>query len=523
MLGKREHWSSGLGFIFAAGGAAIGLGNIWKFPNVVGQNGGGAFVLVYLLCIVVIGIPVMLGEMTLGRAAKKNPVGAFKAFSSQNSHAANLIGVDLILAGIALFCMKQFGWSLILSLSGLLIIFFGWAIIGILCVAVPFLVLSYYGVVSGWTLAYVYKSFTLELNVETMNAAGRIYREFVQNPGWVIGSFITFMTLCALIVARGVKNGIERWSKILVPLLFALLLIVMLRSLTLPNAIGGIEFFLKPEFKRLSTRNVLAAIGHACFTLSLGMGIAITYSSYLSRQQNIFLSALGIAALDTLATVFAGLAVFPALFANNFAPDQGLDLIFNVLPAAFSCIPTGWLWLGLFFVSLALAALTSGAALLEVVVSYYIDEKKWNRSRAVLICTSAITLLGLLSALSIVSWENIEWVQYWLVSAFDVRSPAFLTTVDYLCSHWLLPLGILGTSIFVGWIWGTSKAVQEIRHGSNNFADVNLIALLAGLKNDSSHNDERYHVLTLASLWGIFIRFIVPVIIAIAFIWMNAR
>jgi len=523
MLEKREHWSSSLGFVFAAAGSAIGLGNIWKFPYIAGQNGGGAFVLVYLACIVLVGMPVMLCEMTLGRATQKNPVGAFKALSPKSSHLANLTGVSLIFAGLALLCFKQFGWSAVVCSSGLLVMFFGWTIVGILCIITPFAILSYYSVVGGWTIAYVYKSFAQELNVSTVAAAGSIFDAFIRNTAAMIALYITFVLLCALIVWGGIKKGIERWSKILMPLLFILLIVIMLRGLSLPGAKAGVAFFLKPDFAKLSAEGVLEALGHAFFTLSLGMGAVITYSSYISREQNIFLSALAVVFLDTLVAILAGLAIFSSVFAMGFDPTAGPSLVFKVLPAVFNAMPTGWLWAGLFFLLLCVAALTSGVSLLEVAVSYFIDEHQWSRHKAVMICTAGIILTGLLSAVSIINWDNLPWLHRWLVAAFNVQSSNFFDTIDNLSSNWFLPLGGLGISLFVGWIWGTRKAVKEIRFGSSNFADVHLIALLAGLKDDPSHNDERYHILTLASLWGIFIRFIAPIAITIAFLWMNVK
>ncbi|MDD5697493.1 MAG: sodium-dependent transporter [Victivallaceae bacterium] len=519
---KREHWSGSLGFILAAAGSAIGLGNIWKFPYIAGENGGGAFVFVYLVCIVMVGIPVMLCEMTLGRATQKNPIGAFRQFSPRNSHLANLIGVSLIFAGLALLCFRQFGWAAVLSLSGLLVIFYGWTIVGILCVIIPFAILSYYNVVGGWTLGYIYKSFAQELQVGAVKDAGKLFEGFILDFRWMIGLFLGFTLLCALIVIGGIRKGIERWAKILMPILFILLLAVMLRSLTLTGAIGGVKFFLKPDFSKLSSEGVLTALGHAFFTLSLGMGITITFSSYMSRDQNIFLSALSIVFLDTLVAILAGLAIFPAVFAMNFKPDKGAGLAFQVLPAVFNAMPHGWLWCGLFFLLLCIAALTSAVALLEVAVSYFMDERKWNRPKAVWVCTAVIALLGILSAVSIASWDRITWLHCWLVTAFNVDSANFFDMIDNLCTNWFLPLSGLGISLFVGWIWGTRKAAEEIRRGSNNFADVHLIALLAGLKDDPSHN-ESYHVLTLASIWGIFIRFVAPVAITVAFIWMNAN
>ena len=523
MLEKREHWSSSLGFVFAAAGSAVGLGNIWKFPYIAGENGGGAFVLVYLACIVFVGMPVMLCEMTMGRATQKSPVGAFKALSPKNSHTANLIGVCLIFAGLALLCFKQFGWSAVVCLSGLMVMYYGWTSVGILCIIAPFVILSFYSVVGGWTLGYIYKSFAQELNVSTVKGAKDIFVVFIQNKTAMISLHIIFTLMCAFIVWGGIKKGIERWSNILMPLLFILLIVLMLRGLSLPGASQGVAFFLKPDFTKLSTEGVLQALGHAFFTLSLGMGAMITYSSYISREQNIFLSSMAVVFLDTLVAIIAGLAIFSSVFAMGFDPEGGPGLVFHVLPAVFNKMPAGWLWAGIFFFLLGIAALTSAVSLLEVAVSYFVDERNWNRHKSVLFCTAGIIIAGLLAAVSIANWKNIEWLHHWLVTAFNVQSGNFLNTMDNLSSNWLLPLGGLGISIFVGWIWGTRQAVKEIRYGSNNFADVHLVALLAGLKDDPSHNDERHHVLTLASLWGIFVRFISPILITIAFISINMK
>ena len=523
MLNKREHWSSGLGFVFAAAGSAVGLGNIWKFPYIAGQNGGGAFVLVYLLCILLVGMPVMLCEMTLGRATQKSPIGAFKALNPKSSHTANLIGISLIFSGIALLCFKQYGWAAVICSTGLMVMFKGWTTVGVLCVITPFAILSFYSVVGGWTLGYIYKSFAQELNVSTVVEAKSIFYIFTANLTAMISLHIAFAMLCALVVWGGIKKGIERWSNILMPLLFVLLIVIMLRGLSLEGSSEGVAFFLKPDFSKLTAEGALKALGHAFFTLSLGMGAMITYSSYISREQNIFLSAMAVIFLDTLVAILAGLAIFSAVFAKGFDPTGGPGLVFHVLPAVFNSLPLGWLWAGLFFLLLCVAALTSGVSLLEVAVSYFIDERKWTRHKAVLICTLGIIASGLLSAVSISNWNNIKWLHRWLISAFNIQSASFFDTIANLSSNWFLPLGGLGISLFVGWIWGTRKAVKEIRYGSSNFADVHLIALMAGLKDDPSHNDERYHVLTLASLWGIFIRFIAPILIVITFLSINVK
>ncbi|RMD73822.1 MAG: hypothetical protein D6820_17945, partial [Lentisphaerae bacterium] len=260
------------------------------------------------------------------------------------------------------------------------------------------------------------------------------------------------------------------------------------------------------------------ALGHAFFTLSLGMGAMITYGSYLSKKENIFISGLSIVFLDTLIAILAGLAIFPAVFAMGFKPGAGPGLLFNVLPVVFNKMPGGTFWAGAFFFFVFIAALTSGISLLEVVTAYFVDEWKLDRKVATLVFGSLIFLAGIPTTLSIHDWSRLEKLHTKLVDIFGNAVPGtFLDLVDHLSSNWLLPLGGMFIAIFVGWIWGTKNAVDEIRLGSHNFADVHLIAFLAGLKDDPSHNSS-VHVLTLASIWGLCIRFISPIAILIAFL-----
>ncbi|MCP3966992.1 MAG: sodium-dependent transporter [Lentisphaerae bacterium] len=521
MSEMREHWSGSLGFVLAAAGSAVGLGNIWKFPYIAGENGGGAFVAVYLICIAIIGFPIMLCEITMGRRTQKNPVGAFKALSPRKSHLANFIGFCMLFTAIALLFFQHYGYAVVLLILGSLVIRYGWTVVGIVGVFTGVIILSYYSVVGGWTLGYIIKSFSGELTYVKESAASASFDAFKNNIGWVITMQLGFIFLCALILLKGVRDGIEKWSKILMPLLFFLLIVLILRGLTLPGATKGVNFMLSPKMSNLSAESILIALGHAFFTLSLGMGTMITYGSYISREQNIFMSTLSIVVLDTVMAICAGLAIFPSVFAMGFKEAAGPGLVFNVLPAVFNSIPggLGWLWAGLFFILLAIAALTSGISMLEVVIAFFVDEVKWSRKKAVIITASATAALGVLSAISISSWNRLEWLHIALVKTFGVESTGFFEVMDKLSSNWLLPLGGLSIAIFVGWIWGTKKAVEEIRHGSHNFADVHLISLLAGLKDDPSHNNSKYHVLTLASMWGIFIRFITPVAVMAAFLY----
>ena len=641
---EREHWGSSVGFILAAAGSAIGLGNIWKFPYITGENGGGAFVLVYLLCIAVIGVPVMLCEITLGRHTQRNPVGAFKQLSPRSSKVAHLIGLGIILTAVFLFCFQSWGWGVTALLVGFLIFRFGWILVGAMGVAAGFVILSFYSVVAGWTLGYTLNSALGDLDMdparqkpellahvllaevrqipnavkasvdaedlapleqdrklerlaqaraaayvkehfelvlpeatgrvyqrefatsfvrsttakiaaadllehlgehfggvtETTNAdgdttrvfprklntavAGQRFRLFMDNPVPAIGWHFVFMVMCVTIVCMGVQKGIERASKILMPTLFVLILALIVRGLTLDGAVAGVRFYLSPDFSKLNPGSVLIALGHAFFSLSLGMGAIITYGSYVKREQNLFISVLSITALDTLIALMAGLAIFPAVFAAGFDPGAGPGLVFQILPAVFNAMPFGPFWATLFFLLLLVAALTSAISLLEVVTAYFVDERKWSRRMATITFGGVIFLLGCLCAISVADWDRLLWLQATLCTVFGSVRGSFFDVLDTLASNWMLPLGGLFIALFVGWIWGTKKAVDEIRHGSHNFADVHLFSLLAGLKDDHSHNSE-VHVITLASVWGIFIRFISPVAVLVAFLntigWLD--
>ena len=515
---KREHWSSNLGFILAAAGSAVGLGNIWKFPYITGENGGGAFVLVYLICIAIIGLPVMLCELSLGRHTQRNPVGAFKKITPDSSTLAHLIGALLVLSGIFLLVFQDYGWAVVILLLGFAIFRYSWVVVGAMGVLAGFTILSFYSVVAGWTIGYIWQAFTGQLAFNSVDAAAGHFVQFITTPALAIGCHAVFMLMCMVIVYKGVQSGIERWSKILMPILFLLLLVLIIRGVTLPGAMAGIEFYLSPDFSKINANSILQALGHAFFTLSLGMGAMTTYGSYVDKKQNLFIATLSIAGLDTLIALMAGLAIFPAVFAQGFQPNAGPGLVFQVLPTVFNQIPLGALWAAIFFVLLLVAALTSGISLLEVVIAYFVDEKGWTRPRATIVFGLVTFLLGCLSAISVTGWEHIEWLHQLILGVFGVSKGSFFDVMDNLSSNWLLPLGGLFIALFVGWIWGPRQAVNEIRQGSANFADVHLFSLLAGLKDDPSHNAP-VHVVTLASLWGIFIRFITPVAVLFAFFY----
>ncbi|UCE17662.1 MAG: sodium-dependent transporter [Gemmatimonadota bacterium] len=417
---QREQWGTKIGFILAAAGSAIGLGNVWKFPYITGENGGAAFVLVYLFCIVIIGWPIMLAELTIGRKAQRNPVGAFK----------------------------------ILKPNSL------WFLVGSLGILAGFFILSYYSVVAGWMMAYAYKAVTgVFQNFPAPASAGEHFGQFSASPLWSIVIHALFMILCILIVSKGIKGGIERWSKILMPVLFIILILLVIRGVTLPGGSRGLSFLFKPDFSSITPTAVLIALGHAFFTLSLGMGAMITYGSYMSESENLPFNGLMVVFLDTFIALLAGVAIFTSVFAMNLDPTAGPGLVFHVLPAVFQQMPGGILFGTLFFLLMTIAALTSGISLLEVVSAYFIDEQGWKRQRAVLSTGAIIFLIGIPSALSFGLMRN--WTFFFKMNVFDF--------VDFLAVNYMLPIGGLMIAFFAGWIWGSHRVIEEMRVGNPNF------------------------------------------------------
>lgn len=520
---KREHWGSSWGFLMAAIGSAIGLGNIWKFPYITGMNGGGAFVLVYLLSILIIGLPVMICEISMGRATQRNPLGAFLALSPKRSRLAEVIGGMVLLVGIGLLCFSSWGFGGLLVVLGLLIMRYGWVVAGVINGVISIiLITAVYSVIGGWTVIYAYKSLAGEISFTDEAGASAVLNSLSCGSGsgvWVaLAGMLGFLLICYLVVAGGVKNGIEKWSKLLMPTLFVLLLVLILRGVTLPGAMEGGSFFLTPDFAHLTGRGVLEAIGHAFYSLSLGMGIMITYGSYMSPKQSIIKNSLAIIGFDTLAALLGGMAIFPTLFALGFQPDSGPGLVFKILPAAFNQLGSlGWLWGGIFFLILAIAAVTSGVSLLEVITSVFIDEFKFSRRAAVPLALLPILLIGTLCVFSVTSWDRFAGLYQGLQVLFGELPGSFFGMIDVLTSNWILPLMGMAISIFVGWVWGTRYALREIRKSGGDMIDINLIVLLSGLKDEPGYGNP-HKIFTAASCWGLFIRFISPLGILVAFL-----
>lgn len=406
----REQWGSRLGFIMAAAGSAVGLGNIWRFPYLVGMNGGGAFVLIYLAIVFIIGASVMLAEMAIGRGAGLNAVGSFKK-----------------LGGGA------------------------WPLVGWMGVIAGFIILSFYGVVAGWTIAYMLKSFTGLMEVASQGKAGDAFGAFVSNPTQVILYQALFMFGTIWIVFKGIGAGIEKYCKVMMPGLFLLLLVLILRAVTLDGAMKGIEFYLKPDFSKVTGGTILSAMGQAFFSLSLGMGCMITYGSYLNKDEALPSAAFTVTFLDTMVAFLAGFAIFPAVFAFNMEPAAGPGLTFITLPSVFCKMPMGAVFSFVFFLLLFFAAITSSVSLLEVCVAYFKDELGWDRAKASWVLGLVIFLLGVPSALS-------------LGGHFPkIAGKDFLDAMDFVASNILLPLGGILISLFAGWFWldGCKKEISN--------------------------------------------------------------
>ncbi len=425
MAESRGQWSSKIGFIFAAAGSAIGLGNIWRFPYIVGENGGAAFVFVYILFVVVIGLPYMFAELALGRKVQKNPVGAIDAIRPKSR----------------------------------------WRLVGILGVLTGVGILSFYGVIAGWTIGYVHKMLTA-------NPGG--FETFVGDPWASIFLLALFILLSAAIVYNGIEGGIERWAKILMPILLVLLVILIIYSNSLAGSGGGLSFYLDPDFSKLNGRIILAALGQAFFSLSLGMGLMITYGSYLSKQEDLVNSGIYIGLFDTMIAFMAGLIIFPAIYAmkgNMAAIDESLrsgpGLIFKVFPEIFSSMPGGIFVGVLFFILLSIAALTSTISLLEVEVAYMIDEHKARRKAIVWGAAAVTFFVGIPSA---VSQGGSDFFTNFGLIPERFAGPDFLSQMSFIFGDLSLALGAFLLSIFVGWVWGADKAADEIALGSSLFA-----------------------------------------------------
>ncbi len=420
----RDHWGSKLAFILAAAGSAVGLGNIWGFPTVAGQNGGAAFLIVYLGAVALIGAPVMLAELVIGRRTERNPVGAFKALAPRSA----------------------------------------WVVVGALGVLTGIIILSFYSVIAGWTLSYVIKTATGTFTAGADTEA--IFGSVAGGAGPAIGWHLVFMALTVMVVIGGIRDGIERWTKVLMPLLAVLLVLLAVRAVTLPNAYTGLDFYFNPDFSALDAGVVISAIGQAFFSLSLGMGAMITYGSYISKKDDLVSSAAWVVGFDTTIAITAGLIIFPTLFHAGLEPGAGgPGMVFVVLTSLLGTLPPepwGGIVFGTgFFLLLAIAALTSSVSLLEVATSWLVDERQYSRKKAAIGIAAIAFVVGIPSALA-------NGAVDWLTAVPGVGMD-FLSLLFMIFGQYALVIGALLISLFVGWVWGVKAAGEEVRANDGQF------------------------------------------------------
>ena len=453
---NREQWNSNLGFILAASGSAVGVGNIWKFPTMAGENGGAAFTFIYLLCIFIVGLSILLGELLIGRKTQLSAVGAYKKLSKNKF----------------------------------------WVFNGFLGTLSAVVILSFYGVVGGWTLKYTFLSlfgFLKDLNIKETEM---IFSDFISLSFEPIFWQISFMLITMFVIINGVKNGIEKWSKIMMPFVIFLLIILALRGIITPGGIDGLKFLFYPKFEDLTPHSIVLALGHSFFTLSLGMGTMVAYGSYINKKQDLLVSSIWIIFLDTFIALIAGIAIFTTVFATGSNPASGPGLIFTVLPTVFNQLIGGQLWSTLFFLLLFMAALTSAISLLEVVTAYFVDEKKWSRPSATITFGLIIILIGVFCSFSLGGGINI--------SPFENKT--FFDLMDELSSKYMLPIGGLLVSLFIIFEFKISNFIVEINK-NNSFLRLNktftlFIFIISSIVVGYILINEVYFLITGSSLIG---------------------
>ncbi len=413
---KRENFGSQFGAIMAMTGSAVGLGNLWRFPYMVGVYGGAAFVLVYIVVVFLLCLPILNAEMIVGRRSQTNAFGAFKVLAPGT----------------------------------------GWKWVGVLMIFTPLVVLSYYSVIGGWSLEYLYKAVSLDFTASARTRAelDSIFSGFISSVWAPIIGHTVFLGVTALIVVLGVKQGIEKFGKLMMPLLFLLVILIAVRSATLPGAGEGFAYLFKPDFSKITPAVCAAALGQGFFSLSVGFGIMLTYSSYMSRKDSIGRSSLLIAVSDTMFALIASCAIMPAVFAFGLSPEAGPSLLFEVLPFIFSQMPLGVVVSIVFFVALLVAALTSSVSILEVGVAYLVEEKHISRKWAALVIFLGTWLLGILCSLS-----------FGPLSGVKIFGDILFDFLDMFTSNFLMTLGALLIVIFVGWKMGRPDVRDEFTNG----------------------------------------------------------
>lgn len=439
-MNQTEQWTSKIGFILASAGSAIGIGAIWKLPYVAGTSGGGAFFLLFLLFTALVGLPLLLGEFVIGRSTQKEAIRAYEHIAPRSF----------------------------------------WPVTGYIGVITCFILLSFYSVVGGWILQYLLFGATGKLQATSDFAS--LFGETISSPLWSIGAQLAFLLITITVVSRGIQNGIEAANKYLMPALFVIFIAIIIRSLTLDGAMNGVEFFLKPDFTKLTSEGVLFAMGQSFFSLSVGVSVMVTYSSYLDKTQNLPKSAVSIVSLNIVISLLAGLAIFPAVFALGVEPAAGPGLLFIVLPSIFQQIPFGSVFLILFLALFLFATLTSAFSMLEIIVASVAKGDSTKRKSLSWIVGLLIFIVGIPSALS-----------FGVLSEVTIFNKSIFDAADFLVSNILMPLGAFLIAIFVPLKMDKQLLIEELSKGAGN-------------------------VKSWFALWLLLLRFVVPIIIVIVFL-----
>lgn len=413
---KRDSFASSFGVLVAMAGSAVGLGNLWRFPYLVGTNGGAAFIIIYLAIVFVLALPIMYAEFVVGRRAQSNVYGAFKKLAPGSK----------------------------------------WGIIGVLAIVCCILIVSFYSVVGGWTIDYLVKSVTGAFGAGS-TGFDAMFEHSVTSNFRPLFYMLLFVGISAAVLLAGVKDGIEKYSKVLMPLLFLMVVVIAIRSVTLPGAAGGVDFLFKPDFSKVTANTILDALGQAFFSLSVGFGIIFTYASYVNKNENVVKMSIQTSIADTLFAILAGVAIMPAVFAFGISPSQGPGLVFVTLPYVFAQLPLGSVMAAIFFFVLFVAAMTSAISLLEVAVAYVIEEFKTSRKASVLLVVGIVLFLGVFCSLS---QGVLGDVKIFGNNIFDL--------FDKTTANILIPIGALLIVLFAGWKMKKEEFVDEITSGGKH-------------------------------------------------------
>ena len=440
-MSEKSQWGSKIGFILASAGSAIGLGAVWKFPYMTAANGGGSFLLVFLIFTLLIGLPLLLAEFVLGRGAAVSAVKTFGKLGKNKKY--NIFG---IIGAFALFVL-----------------------------------LSFYSVIGGWILVYLGISIADALGIYSASDYVALFSTIISNPWIALGAQAMFILLNVLIVSRGVQKGIERASKIMMPMLFIIFLIIITRSLTLPNSMAGVTYFLKPDFSKITTSGLLFALGQSFFALSIGVTAMLTYASYLNKQVNMVQSGVSVVIMNIAVSIMAGLAIFPAMSSFGMESEGGPSLLFIVLPQLFNNMAFGKIFYILFLILFLFATITSSVVMLEINVGNLTDQKNTNRTKFSVIIGILTFIVGIPSALSYGSLSNTL-----------IFGKTIFDFMEFLVSNILMPLGCLALSIFTGYVLDKKVALEQLHIDENKKSS-----------------------LVLFKVWLFLLRYVLPIIILI--------